>query len=202
MTGQARDEMRSRGLGRFLRQNAIGLLALFVALSGTSYAAITLPRNSVGTTQLKQNAVTGPKIKKGAVTAAKINFTNFPMVPAADFATEAATAGYATAAGSAAPRGDAGGALSGAYPNPSLSMTYVRGPITSIAAGGFGTPVATCPTGSTAIAGGYFANVGVVISSEVAGVNRNSWSAFIRNDSANAINVYADAICASSVEIH
>ena len=178
MTGQARDEMRSRGLGRFLRQNAIGLLALFVALSGTSYAAITLPRNSVGTTQLKQNAVTGPKIKKGAVTAAKINFTNFPMVPAADFATEAAN------------------------PNPSLSITYVRGPITSIAAGGFGTPVATCPTGSTAIAGGYFANVGVVISSEVAGVNRNSWSAFIRNDSANAINVYADAICASSVEIH
>lgn len=36
-----------------LRSNVVGYLALFVALSGTSYAAIALPRNSVGPTQLK-----------------------------------------------------------------------------------------------------------------------------------------------------
>jgi len=41
----------------------ISLIALFVALGGTSYAAIALPKNSVGTKQ----------IKKGAVTAAKLN---------------------------------------------------------------------------------------------------------------------------------
>jgi hypothetical protein len=52
----------------------VALVALFVALGGTSYAAITaLPANSVGTTQLKSNAVTGPKIKDGAITAAKIS---------------------------------------------------------------------------------------------------------------------------------
>src|SRR5436190_495301 len=50
------------------------LIALFVALGGTSYAAITsLPAGSVGTTQLKNAAVTAPKIKNGAVTAAKIS---------------------------------------------------------------------------------------------------------------------------------
>ena len=47
----------------FLRRNAIALLALAVALGGTSYAAITLPRNSVGTKQLKRNAVTTVKVK-------------------------------------------------------------------------------------------------------------------------------------------
>ena len=52
----------------------VSLIALFVALGGTSYAAITaLPARSVGTTQLKNNAVTGPKIKNGAITAAKIS---------------------------------------------------------------------------------------------------------------------------------
>jgi hypothetical protein len=41
----------------------ISLIALFVALGGTSYAAITsLPRNSVGTAQLKNGAVTGAKL--------------------------------------------------------------------------------------------------------------------------------------------
>ncbi len=46
-----------------LRSNAVAYLALFIALSGTSYAAITLPRNSVGPTQLKSNAVTSAKVK-------------------------------------------------------------------------------------------------------------------------------------------
>jgi len=50
----------------------ISLIALFVALGGTTYAATNLPANSVGTTQLKNNAVTAPKIKNGAVTAAKL----------------------------------------------------------------------------------------------------------------------------------
>jgi len=41
----------------------ISLIALFVALGGTSYAAITsLPANSVGTKQIKTGAVTGTKL--------------------------------------------------------------------------------------------------------------------------------------------
>jgi hypothetical protein len=50
----------------------ISVIALFVALGGTSYAAIHLPKNSVGSKQLKKNAVTGAKIKKGAVTSSKL----------------------------------------------------------------------------------------------------------------------------------
>lgn len=49
----------------------VAYLALFVAVGGTSYAAVKLPRNSVGTVQLKKGAVTGPKVRNGTRTAAK-----------------------------------------------------------------------------------------------------------------------------------
>ncbi len=52
-----------------LRSNLVAYLALFVALGGTSYAAINLPRNSVGTTQLKSNAVTSAKVRNGTLLA-------------------------------------------------------------------------------------------------------------------------------------
>jgi hypothetical protein len=45
----------------------LALTALFVALGGTSYAAITLPKGSVGSKQLKKNAVTSPKVKPGSL---------------------------------------------------------------------------------------------------------------------------------------
>jgi hypothetical protein len=45
----------------------VALLALFVALGGTSYAALKLPKNSVGAKQLKRNSVTSPKVKAGSL---------------------------------------------------------------------------------------------------------------------------------------
>src|SRR6478735_9005010 len=57
---------------RHLRANAIAYLALFVALSGTAWAATNLDPNSVGTAELKNNAVTKKKIKRGAVTSKKV----------------------------------------------------------------------------------------------------------------------------------
>ena len=45
-----------------VRKNAIAYLALFVALGGTSYAAINLPAGSVGTRQLRAGAVTAVKV--------------------------------------------------------------------------------------------------------------------------------------------
>lgn len=50
----------------------VAFVALLVAMGGTGYAAITLPKNSVGTAQLKKNAVTTKKIKNGAVTSTKV----------------------------------------------------------------------------------------------------------------------------------
>jgi hypothetical protein len=47
----------------------VACIALIVALGGTSYAALKLPRNSVGNKQLKSNAVTGAKVRNGTLTA-------------------------------------------------------------------------------------------------------------------------------------
>jgi hypothetical protein len=50
----------------------VAVTALAVAISGTAYAASSLPANSVGSKQLKKNAVTTKKIKSKAVTGAKV----------------------------------------------------------------------------------------------------------------------------------
>jgi hypothetical protein len=51
----------------------ISVIALFVALGGTTYAATSLPKNSVGTKQLKAGAVTKSKISNNTLIALKGN---------------------------------------------------------------------------------------------------------------------------------
>ena len=55
------------GAAAHVRRNAVAYLALFVALGGTSYAVVALPRGSVGTRELKASAVTSAKVKNGAL---------------------------------------------------------------------------------------------------------------------------------------
>lgn len=60
-----------RSFCNYLRRHHIGVLALFVALGGTSYAAIKLPANTVGTKQIRDRAVTLKKIGLGTQKALK-----------------------------------------------------------------------------------------------------------------------------------
>lgn len=60
----------------------VATVALFVALGGTSIAAVNaLPRNSVGTIQLKQNAVTGAKVRNGSLLRADFKRGQIPAGP-------------------------------------------------------------------------------------------------------------------------
>jgi hypothetical protein len=56
-------------------------MALFVALGGTSYAAVKLPRNSVGGKQIKPNAVSSSKVKNGSLRLADFGAGQVPAGP-------------------------------------------------------------------------------------------------------------------------
>jgi len=126
----------------------VALFALFVALGGASYAAVTLPVNSIGTIQLKPNAVTSAKVLNGSLLAADFKAGQLLKGPkgapgARGAVGPAGPAGPAGAAGAAGPAGAAG--LSG------FSLVTTTVPVSAGAHGA----VASCPSGKKAVAGGY-----------------------------------------------
>ena len=50
-----------------LRNNVVAYVALFVALGGTSYAAVNLPAGSVGNRQLKNHSISPIKFERGSI---------------------------------------------------------------------------------------------------------------------------------------
>ena len=102
------------------RHNAVGYVALFLALGGTSYAATSLAANSVGTTQLKSNAVTGAKIKAGTIQASD-------LAKSAKTAGATGPAGPAGATGPAGPAGPAGAAATNLFAVVSASGQLIQG---------------------------------------------------------------------------
>jgi hypothetical protein len=55
--------------------NVMATIAVFLAMGGVTYA-VSVPRNSVGTSQLRQKAVTAQKVKNGSVSSTKVkNFS-------------------------------------------------------------------------------------------------------------------------------
>jgi len=83
--------------------NVVATLALFIALGGTGYAAINLPRNSVGPKQLRANSVTSTKVKQGSLLAA-----DFKSSQRSDLRGPRGAEGPPGAQGPAGPRGFAG----------------------------------------------------------------------------------------------
>lgn len=91
--------------------NVVASLALFIALGGASYAAIKLPKNSVGTKQIKNKAVTKAKLAKGLSVRGK---TGAPGV-----------AGPKGDTGAQGPKGDQGPAGADGTATPDAPATAV-----------------------------------------------------------------------------
>ncbi len=59
-------------LPRFTYANVMSTIAVFIALGGTSFAAVKLSKGSVGERELKTGAVTSAKLKDGTITPADL----------------------------------------------------------------------------------------------------------------------------------
>jgi hypothetical protein len=73
--------MKRIGFRRPSPPMVLAFVALLVALAGTSYAAIQLPANSVGTKQLKKNAVISKKVKNRSLKAVDFATGQLPRGP-------------------------------------------------------------------------------------------------------------------------
>src|SRR5580765_1783049 len=130
----------------------VACLALLIALTGTSVAAVNqLGRNTVGPLQIKNGAVTNPKIRNNAVTSAKV--ANRSLLRS-DFAPGQLPAGPTGPQGPAGPAGPAGAA----GPAGVIGAITVRPQTVSIAdpgpGFGKGSVTSSCSGNERAISGG------------------------------------------------
>jgi hypothetical protein len=124
----------------------IAVLALFVALGGTSYAAVKLPKNSVGKKQIRTGAVASSEVRNGSLLAQDFRAGQLPAGPT----------GATGARGATGPRGRTGatgarGATGAAGPTgPAADLKPLSTTFSSKGVSGASTSVAslTLPAGT------------------------------------------------------
>lgn len=116
---------------KYLRRHHIGLAALFIALGGTSYAAVQLPKNSVGANQIKASAVGSSEIKNRSVTGTDVKNSSLTAadikngsLTAADFKASDLPRG---ATGPQGPKGETGPA--GPVESYAVRLNRASGPL-------------------------------------------------------------------------
>lgn len=157
----------------------IALIALFVAMGGTTYAAVSLPARSVGTKQLKNHAVTKPKIARKTLAALKgRRGAKGPQ-------------GLQGLQGPQGPQGSPGIMQLTRVEGNTITLCGYNGGACSV-----GTSTATCPTGYYVVGGGYGSD-GAVLVPISAATDSTSYSVLGVNLSAStSASLIAQAICA------
>jgi hypothetical protein len=182
-----------RSVFRHLRGNLIAYVALFFALSSTSYAAATslLPQNSVGTRQVINHSLRKIDFKRGQLPRGARG-----------------PAGPRGAIGPAGPQGAQGiqGIQGQAGP---VNLTYVTVEDTALASMSE-TADATCPAGMVVTGGGVLpVTPGNPISvgesdwtSTTSGGPPNTWEGTVDNPSSADVDFFVDAICTKPTSIN
>ncbi len=142
--------------------NVTAFLALFIALSATSYAAMILPANSVGTKQIKKGAVTRVKIAARAIDGSKVapgSLTGADIQPGSLTGASIAPGSLTGANINVATLGKVPSAATadsaGAAPIAKVDIVTASGTNQSGGSGGgIASATATCPSGTFVVGGG------------------------------------------------
>ena len=187
-------------------------IALFIALGGSSYAAVRLGANSVRSREIARNAVKGSEIASSAVGSAEVrnaslqpvDFAKLPTGPKGD-------KGATGPRGTRGPQGDIGPiGLTGPPGTSAATNVLVRlGPPVDVAAGGTQAIATLCEAGEKAVGGGV-SHVDATVASfvqvtssyptpNVAGSTPTSWTVEVYNQAANPASVQFQgyAVCVS-----
>jgi hypothetical protein len=190
-------------LGRVSPAMIVAMIALFVALSGTAVATTSA---LITGRQIQNNSITGLDIKQKSIQVGDLATRARGTRGARGVAGPPGPVGPQGAQGPPGPStGPAGGALAGAYPNPSIAAAAVRashlGAITrrsavspNIAAGANGNVTANCNAGERVIGGGNdgFLDVWIAASRDN---GANGWTVFGHNESAANRTITAHVYC-------
>jgi hypothetical protein len=179
----------------------VSMIAQSVALGGTSYAAIVLPANSVGSKQIKGNSMTGAKVKNGSL---RVSDFAAGQLPAGATGATGAT-GVTGTAGAPGLRGDEGDP--GADGADGAANVVVRqSASTPVAASAIVTATAQCLTGERATGGGYevsglgeFATFALDSHPTDTAAVPNGWTVKVNNTSTFAGNAQASAVVAKVI---
>ncbi len=173
--------------------NVTASLALFIALGGTSYAAITLPRNSVGANQLRTGSVRSAEIRDRALGARDLSLGARRFLKAQE--------GAQGPRGPEGPQGDRG--VPGP-PGPGGGTVTITIKTASFSAAGDSDPdsvpttpgTATCDPGQKVTGGGVnVSNPEVLDVHDTHPVGASTWSASVGNDATSAQGFTVYAIC-------
>ena len=181
--------------------NVMASAAVFIALGGTSVAAVSLKRNSVGAKQVKRGAITSPKVRDGSLLLTDFKAGQIP----------AGARGLQGARGPQGLRGPAGTPGESGTPgeqgdpgqqgDPGVSgLEQVFGTPVANPPGTQSTSVATCPTGKSVIAGG--ANTAGNHDMQVNASYPNSsstWTVRVNNTASSGISPTFDAVAICAV---
>lgn len=187
--------------------NTMATVAVFIALGGASYAAVTLPKNSVGGAQIKRNAVTGAKVRNSSLTGGDVKNRS---LTAADFkGSVRGPQGPAGPTGGTGAKGDTG-VKGDRGPAGATNVVVRRKSAGALPAGAFTNDFALCQPGERATGGGggFDANGGNEIiqqSYPVLATGQRTedgdtpvgWRVFIKNANAFALTqTYVYVVCA------
>ena len=175
--------------------NVTASLALFIALGGTSYAAITLPRNSVGANQLRTGSVRSAEVRDRSIGARELTLGARRFLKAQE--------GAQGPRGPEGPQGDRGpqgvpGPPGGGGPGGGVTLTVRQATGDVLGNEDTDSAVAPCDPGQRVTGGGVRidSGAGASMSESYPSGNNTSWTGVVSKDINNAtFTVFA--VCAS-----